>query len=151
VIDYHQAGDLTVQVRGQERIVVAEGHASIGLAVGTEHVCVRENSIATKHFAFIDRVQANGTNASMRYSGPACIGARAARTRWQVPNVLQHTMPIQDEHARLRKRIVGMRTTLLLFAKDPRAASGLRDLIAEAEARLAALEARRPLPTAPAL
>src|ERR1700674_514922 len=103
----------------------------IGLAVGTEHVCVRENSIATKHFAFIDRVQANGTNASMRYSGPACIGARAARTRWQVSNVLQHTMPIQDEHARLRKRIVGMRTTLLLFAKDPRAASGLRDLIAE--------------------
>jgi hypothetical protein len=63
VINYHQAGDLTAQVRGQERIVVAEGDASIGLAVGTEHVCVREDSIATKHFAFVDRVEANGTNA----------------------------------------------------------------------------------------
>jgi hypothetical protein len=58
-------------------------------------------------------------------------------------------MPIEhDEHARLRKRIVGMRTTLSLFAKDPRAASGLRDFIAEAEARLAALEVKRALPGA---
>ena len=63
VIDYHQAGDLTAQIRGQERIVAAEGDASIGLAVGTEHVCVGEDSIPTKHFAFIDRVEANGTDA----------------------------------------------------------------------------------------
>jgi hypothetical protein len=63
VIDYHQAGDLTAQIRDQERIVVAEGHASIGLAVGTEHICVRKDSVATKHLAFIDRVEANGANA----------------------------------------------------------------------------------------
>jgi hypothetical protein len=63
--------------------------------------------------------------------------------------VLQHTMPIeQDERARLRKRIIGMRSSLLLFANDPRAASGLRDLIAETEARLAALEVKPALPGA---
>ena len=51
--------------------------------------------------------------------GCAC-GASSAR---------QHAMPIeQDERARLRKRIIGMRSSLLLFANDPRAASGLRDL-----------------------
>ena len=66
MIDYDQAGDLTAQIRGQERIVVAEGHASIGLAVGTEHVCVGEDSIPTKHFAFIDRVKADRTNAVKR-------------------------------------------------------------------------------------
>ena len=48
----------------------------------------------------------------------------------------------QDEHAWLRHRIVRMRTTLLRFAKDPRAETALRDLIAEAEARLEALEAK---------
>jgi Septum formation topological specificity factor MinE len=35
VFDYHQAGDLTVQVCCQERTVVAERHASIGLPVRT--------------------------------------------------------------------------------------------------------------------
>jgi hypothetical protein len=53
-------------------------------------------------------------------------------------------MPIEleDEQTWLLHRIVRMRT-ILRFAKDPRSETGLRDLIAEAEARLEALEARR--------
>ena len=49
----------------------------------------------------------------------------------------------EDELTWLRHRVVRMRT-LLRFAKDPRIEHGLRELVAEAEARLDALEARRP-------
>jgi hypothetical protein len=49
---------------------------------------------------------------------------------------------LEDEASWLRHRIVRMRT-VLRFAKDPRAEAGLRELIADAEARLAALEAKR--------
>ena len=52
---------------------------------------------------------------------------------------------LQDEVSWLRHRIVRMRT-ILRFAKEARAESGLRELIAEAETRLAALEAKRHLP-----
>jgi hypothetical protein len=49
----------------------------------------------------------------------------------------------EDEVTWLRHRIVRMRT-ILSFAKDPRTEAGLRELIADAEARLVTLEARRP-------
>jgi hypothetical protein len=49
---------------------------------------------------------------------------------------------IEDEVSWLRHRILRMRT-ILRFAKDPRTEAGLRELIADAEARLAALEAKR--------
>jgi hypothetical protein len=49
---------------------------------------------------------------------------------------------LEDEETWLRHRIVRMRT-VLRFAKDPRAEAGMRELIGDAEARLAALEARR--------
>jgi len=54
-----------------------------------------------------------------------------------------NTVPteIEDEVTWLRHRIVRMRT-ILRFAKDPRTEAGLRELIGEAEARLAALQAR---------
>jgi hypothetical protein len=48
----------------------------------------------------------------------------------------------EDEVTWLRHRVVRMRT-ILRFAKDPRIDAGLRELIAEAEARLDALEVRR--------
>jgi hypothetical protein len=47
----------------------------------------------------------------------------------------------EDELTWLR-RVVRMRT-ILRFAKDPRTETGLRELIADAEARLDVLEARR--------
>jgi hypothetical protein len=50
---------------------------------------------------------------------------------------------IEDEMSWLRHRVVRMRT-ILRFAKDPRTESGLRELIADAEARLTALEAKGP-------
>jgi hypothetical protein len=49
----------------------------------------------------------------------------------------------EDELTWLRHRIVRMRT-ILRFAKDPRTEAGLRELIADAEARLAALETSAP-------
>jgi hypothetical protein len=53
----------------------------------------------------------------------------------------------EDEVTWLRHRIVRMRT-VLRFAKDPRTEAGVRELIADAEARFAALEERRPSPSA---
>jgi hypothetical protein len=54
---------------------------------------------------------------------------------------------VEDQQTRLRHRIMRMRT-ILRFAKDPRAEAGMRELIADAEARLTVLEAsgRRPMP-----
>ena len=47
---------------------------------------------------------------------------------------------LADEVSWLRHRILRMRT-ILRFAKDPRTEAGLRELISDADARLAALEA----------
>jgi hypothetical protein len=57
---------------------------------------------------------------------------------------MRKTMPIEieDEMSWLRHRVLRMRT-ILRFAKDPRTEAGLRELIADAEARLATLEAKR--------
>ncbi len=49
---------------------------------------------------------------------------------------------IEDEQTRLRHRIIRMRA-MLCFAKDPRAEAGVRELIHDAEARLAVLGAKR--------
>jgi hypothetical protein len=51
-------------------------------------------------------------------------------------------LDLEDEETWLRKSIVRMRT-VLRFAKDPQAEAGMRELIGDAEVRLAALEARR--------
>jgi hypothetical protein len=53
------------------------------------------------------------------------------------------SIEIEDEVNWLRHRVVRMRT-ILPYAKDPRAEAGLRELIGDAEARLIALEAKRP-------
>jgi hypothetical protein len=60
--------------------------------------------------------------------------------------VLYHPLvptEIEDEISWLRHRIVRMRT-ILRFAKDTRIEAGPRELITDAEARLTALEAKRP-------
>lgn len=69
-----------------------------------------------------------------------------ARVRFPPRFVLyeQHmSIEIEDEVNWLRHRVVRMRT-ILRYAKDPRAEAGLRELIGDAEARLIALEAKRP-------
>ena len=47
----------------------------------------------------------------------------------------------EDEQNRLRHRIMRMRP-VLCFAKDPRAEADMRELIADVEARLIALQAK---------
>jgi hypothetical protein len=49
----------------------------------------------------------------------------------------------EDEVTWLHRRVVRMRA-ILRFAKDPRTESGLKELIADAEDRLASLEAASP-------
>jgi hypothetical protein len=73
------------------------------------------------------------------------LGLRLQRCVAQAPRYgisLMAPDKLEDEASWLRHRIVRMRT-VLRFAKDPRAEAGLRELIADAEARLAALEAKR--------
>jgi hypothetical protein len=51
-------------------------------------------------------------------------------------------MELEDEETWLRHRVMRLRT-ILRFAKEPRVEVGLRELIGEAEERLAALVERR--------
>jgi hypothetical protein len=75
-------------------------------------------------------------------AGAAGAGARPFSR--PSPCYTRNTVPTQpeDELTWLRHRVVRMRT-ILRFAKDPRTETGLRELIADAEARLDVLEARR--------
>ena len=50
-------------------------------------------------------------------------------------------MDFEDEETWLRGRIVRLRT-ILRFAKDPRVEAGLKEFIADAEARLELLQRR---------
>jgi hypothetical protein len=70
-------------------------------------------------------------------------GARSLRKPSAPVGEIKSMYPrIEDEQTRLRHRIIRMRA-MLCFAKDPRAEAGMRELIDDAEARLAALEAKR--------
>jgi hypothetical protein len=75
-------------------------------------------------------------------AGAAGAGARPFSR--PSPCYTHNTVPTEpeDELTWLRHRVVRMRT-ILRFAKEPRTESGLRELIADAEARLDALETRR--------
>src|SRR5499433_2314499 len=66
VLDDHKAVDLSLQVGVEEGRVVAEGHASVRLAVGTEHVGMCKQPITAEHFAVADWNKADGTNAVER-------------------------------------------------------------------------------------
>src|SRR5215471_11716604 len=54
LLDDHKAVDLSLQVGVEEGRVVAEGHASVRLAVGTEHVGMCKQPITAEHFAVAD-------------------------------------------------------------------------------------------------
>jgi hypothetical protein len=94
-----------------------------------------------------------GSKSGQPREGPAWLSRPATRrkstatirTRLVVWYARFVPTDLEDEETWLRHRIMRMRT-ILRFAKDPRTEAGLRELIAEAEARLTALEARRPLP-----
>src|SRR5258708_31701877 len=62
MLDDNKAIDFAPQEGGQEGGVVTEGHATIRLAVGTEHIRMCKHPIATKHLAVVDRNKANGTD-----------------------------------------------------------------------------------------
>jgi hypothetical protein len=63
MLDDHETVDLTAQEGVQEGRVVAEGHASVRLAVGAEHVSMRKHPVAAKDLAVVDGNEANRTNA----------------------------------------------------------------------------------------
>jgi hypothetical protein len=62
MFDDDKALDLTLQKGIEEGRVVAEGYASVRLAIGTEHVRMGKHPIATEHPAVVDRNKANGTD-----------------------------------------------------------------------------------------
>jgi hypothetical protein len=71
---------------------------------------------------------------------PEEIDDNNPRAAWSCATLAFAPADLEDEGAWLRHRIMRMRTVLRL-AKGPRAEAGMRELIADAEARLAALEA----------
>jgi hypothetical protein len=76
-----------------------------------------------------------GSDSAMVQSAPV------QSIRSAIPAIVP--VEIEDELAWLRHRVMRMRT-ILRFAKDPRVEAGMRELISDAEARLAALEAKTP-------
>src|SRR6516162_6340633 len=62
MFDDDKALDLTLQKGIEEGRVIAEGYASVRLAIGTEHVRVGKHPVATEHLAVVDRNKANGTD-----------------------------------------------------------------------------------------
>jgi len=63
MLDDNKAVDFAAQEGVEEGAIVTEGHASIRLAVGTEHVRMCKQPIATKHVATADRNKTDGANA----------------------------------------------------------------------------------------
>jgi hypothetical protein len=59
--------DKAVNVAAQEGLqelgIIPEGHASIRLAVWTQHVSMRQHAFASEHFTVVDRIEADGANA----------------------------------------------------------------------------------------
>src|ERR1700686_2742129 len=66
VLDDNKAVDFAAQDGVEEGGIVTEGHASIRLAVGTEHVRMCKHPFATKHIAAADRNKTDGANAVKR-------------------------------------------------------------------------------------
>src|SRR5262252_7260264 len=66
LLDDYKAVDPSLQVGVEEGRVVAEGYASVRLAVGTEHVGMCKQPITAEHFAVADWNKADGTNAVER-------------------------------------------------------------------------------------
>ena len=67
MFDNDKALDLALQKGIEEGRVVAEGYASVRLAIGTEHVRMGKYPIAAKHRDVIERNQANGTNTVEKF------------------------------------------------------------------------------------
>jgi hypothetical protein len=55
--------------------------------------------------------------------------------------LVELSMELEDEYSWLRHRVIRLRT-ILRYVTDPKAETGLRELIAEAEQRLEQLEVR---------
>ena len=90
MLDDDKAVDFTPQEGVQERGIIAEGHASIRLTVGSQHVGMCKYSIAAKHLAFADRNETNGANpmegllaqgkiVDIRRRGPSTLEAHILR------------------------------------------------------------------------
>src|SRR5262249_47871552 len=61
--DDHEALDLALLEGAQERRIIAERHAPVGLSAGTEHVGMRQDAIAAVHVATARGNEANGPYA----------------------------------------------------------------------------------------
>src|ERR1700694_2682468 len=63
MLDHDEAIDVAAQERVEERRVVVERHAAVGLAVRTQHVGMRQDAVAAVHLAAVDRIEPDGANA----------------------------------------------------------------------------------------
>ena len=61
--DDNEPVDFTAQESIEEAGIVPKGHASIRLAVVTEHVRMCKHPVATKHVAAVNRIKTDGVNA----------------------------------------------------------------------------------------
>jgi hypothetical protein len=89
VLDYNKAVDFAAQDGVEESGIVTEGHASIRLAAGTEHVRMGKHPIATKHVAAADRNQTDGANAVKKLLAQREV----IDIRWRWPPILLAHIP----------------------------------------------------------
>ena len=121
----------------------------------TSNLAIRSKRIKDCRSAAVAKCKASLISTSISSRIWAVLGGAPKRAQWpplrggaHLSNAPERcstgdTVPkeIEDEESWLRHHIMRMRT-ILRFAKDPRTEAGIGELISDAEARLAALEAK---------
>src|SRR3974390_3736174 len=103
-----KAVDLAPQIGVQKLLIVPEGHASIRLAVRTQHVGMRKHTIATKHLTVFDWMKANGPYAMERLlSQCKLIDIRRRRTAYHDVTVTRIVQLVAQARMRLKPVSVG--------------------------------------------
>ena len=94
--------------RVQERVVVLERHAAVGIAVRAEHVGVREQARASEDVAVADRREAQRRHAvEQLLARPQFIEVRRRRAAHAFVDVTGIVEPIAEARVRLQPRSVG--------------------------------------------
>src|SRR5215472_1072021 len=130
LLDDHKAVDLSLQVGVEEGRVVAEGHASVRLAVGTEHVGMCKQPITAEHFAVADWNKADGTNAverllahhefvGIRRRGPLPLQVDVASIVHVVAEARMRFQPASVRQVdRTRSNIIDRRAAIIVDRRD---------------------------------
>src|ERR1700722_18028193 len=105
---YHgEAFDLLALIGAQERIIVPERHAAVGIAPGTEHISMREQAGAAQSAILVDRNEPYRLHAvERRFAHFQIVECRRRRTVHSLMNVARIVDPRAEAGMRFQLRAV---------------------------------------------